>query len=95
LEKNFIHVSHLSAAAPVLFVRKPGGGLRFCVDYRALNAITKKDWYPLPLIQETLNQIGKAKWFTKLDVSTVFHKIWIAKGQEWMTTFRTRYGLYE
>ncbi len=63
LDKGFIRVSHSSAAAPVLFVRKPGGGLRFCVDYRALNAITKKDRYPLPLIHETLNQIGRAKWF--------------------------------
>jgi len=61
LEKNFIRVSHSSAAAPVLFVRKPGGGLRFCVDYRALNAISKKDRYPLPLIHKTLNQIGQAK----------------------------------
>lgn len=95
LDKNFIRVSHSSAGAPVLFVRKPGGGLRFCVDYRALNAISKRDRYPIPLIQETLNQIGRAKWFTKLDVSAAFHKIRIAKGQEWMTAFRTRYGLYE
>lgn len=95
LDKNFIRVSHSSAAAPVLFVRKPSGGLRFCVDYRALNAITKKDRYPLPLIHETLTQIGKAKWFTKLDVSAAFHKIRIAEGQEWMTAFRTRYGLFE
>ncbi|CBF89606.1 hypothetical protein AN0376.2 [Aspergillus nidulans FGSC A4] len=95
LQKGFIRVSHSPAAAPVLFVRKPGGGLRFCVDYRALNAITKKDRYPLPLIHETLNQIGQARWFTKLDVSAAFHKIRIAKGQEWMTAFRTRYGLFE
>lgn len=95
LDKGFIRVSHSSAAAPVLFVRKPNGGLRFCVDYRALNAITKKDRYPLPLIHETLERVGKAKWFTKLDVSAAFHKVRIQKGQEWMTAFRTRYGLYE
>jgi transposase InsO family protein len=95
LDKNFIRVSHSPAAAPVLFVRKPGGGLRFCVDYRALNAVTRKDRYPLPLIHETLNQIGRAKWFTKLDVSAAFHKIRIAEGDEWKTAFRTRYGLYE
>jgi hypothetical protein len=50
-----------NAAAPVLFAKKPGGGLRFCVDYWALNAITQKDRYPLPLIHETLQQISKAK----------------------------------
>jgi len=65
------------------------------VDYRALNRISRKDRYPLPLIQETLRTIGKAKWFTKLDVSAAFHKLRIAKGDEWKTAFRTRYGSYE
>ena len=60
LEKGFIRASNSPAASPVLFVRKPGGGLRFCVDYRALNTLTKKDRYPLPLIKETLNLIGRA-----------------------------------
>ena len=95
LDKGFIRVSSSSAAAPVLFVRKPGGGLRFCVDYRGLNKITKKDRYPLPLIYETLRNIGRAKWYTKLDVIAAFHKIRIAEGDEWMTAFRTRYGLFE
>ena len=54
LDKNFIRASSSSAAAPILFAKKPGGGLRFCVDYRALNVITRKDRYPLPLIRETL-----------------------------------------
>lgn len=95
LDKQFIRVSKSPAAAPVLFVKKPGGGLRFCVDYRGLNKITRKDRYPLPLIQETLRNIGKAKWFTKLDVIAAFHKIRIAEGDEWKTAFRTRYGLFE
>ena len=95
LDKGFIRVSNSPAAAPVLFVRKPGGGLRFCVDYRGLNKITRKDRYPLPLIHETLRNIGNAKWFTKLDVIAAFHKIRIEEGSEWMTAFRTRYGLYE
>ena len=54
LDKGFVRASNSPAAAPVLFVRKPGGGLRFCVDYRGLNRITRKDHYPLPLIYETL-----------------------------------------
>jgi hypothetical protein len=95
LDKQFIRVSNSSAAAPVLFVRKPGGGLRFCVDYRGLNRITRKDRYPLPLIYETLRNIGRAKWYTKLDVIAAFHKIRIAEGDEWKTAFRTRYGLFE
>lgn len=60
LDKGFIRASNLPAALLVLFIRKPGGGLRFCVDYRALNALTKKDRYPLPLIKETLSIIGRA-----------------------------------
>ena len=95
LEKGFIRVSNSPAAALVLFVRKPGGGLRFCIDYCALNRITKKDWYLLSLIHETLQNIGQVKWFTKLDVIAVFNKIRIAKGNKWKTTFRTRYRLYE
>ena len=95
LEKDFIQHSKSSAAAPVLFAKKPGGGLRFCVDYRGINAITKKDRYPLPLIKETLNALNSARWLTKLDVSAAFHRIRIAKGEEWKTAFRTRYGLYE
>ena len=95
LAKGFIRVSPSAAAAPILFVKKPGGGLRFCVDYRALNSITRKDRYPLPLINEPLERIGKANWFTKLDIVAAFHKLCIAPGSEWMTAFRTRYGLYE
>ncbi|KAF4492180.1 Transposon Tf2-9 polyprotein [Colletotrichum fructicola Nara gc5] len=95
LDKGFIRASSSEASAPVLFVRKPGGGIRFCVDYRALNELTKRDRYPLPLIQETLRTVSAAKWFTKLDVVAAFHKIRIAEGEEHKTAFRTRYGLFE
>ena len=61
LDKQFIRVSNSLVVALVLFVRKPGGSLRFCVDYRALNRILRKDRYPLPLIHETLRTIGRAK----------------------------------
>jgi hypothetical protein len=61
LNKGFIRVSSSSAAALVLFVRKPGRGLRFCVDYQGLNCVTKKDRYLLPLIYETLQNISKAR----------------------------------
>ena len=87
LDKGFIRVSQSPAAAPVLFVKKPGGGLWFCVDYCGLNKITRKDHYPLPLIQETLNSISKAKFFPKLDVIAAFHKIRVEEGDEWKTAF--------
>ncbi|GAB1312048.1 Retrotransposon nucleocapsid protein [Madurella fahalii] len=95
LDKDFIRASSSPAAAPILFAKKPGGGLRFCVDYRGLNAITRKDRYPLPLIHETLRSLAKAKWLTKLDVIAAFHKIRIKEDDEWKTAFRIRYGLFE
>ncbi|KAL2887659.1 hypothetical protein HOO65_050780 [Ceratocystis lukuohia] len=95
LQKDYIRPSKSTAAAPILFVKKPGGGLRFCVDYRALNGVMIKDRYPLPNITETLRNVSEATLFTKLDVISAFHNIRIAKGDEWKTAFRTRQGLYE
>lgn len=95
LSKGWIRSSNSAAAAPVLFAKKPNGGLRLCVDYRGLNAITVPDRYPLPLFKETLRQLPKAKWFTKLDVKSAFHRIRIREGDEWMTAFRSRLGFFE
>jgi hypothetical protein len=95
LDKGFIRASNSPAAAPVLMVKKPGGGIRFCEDYRALNNMTRKNCYPLPLFTETLRNVAKAQWFTKLNVIAAFHKIRLAEGEEWKTAFQTRYGLFE
>jgi hypothetical protein len=94
-KKGFIRASSSPAASPVLFVRRPGGSLRFCVDYRALNAITVKYRYPLPLVSETLARLSKAHFFTKLDVISVFNRLRMAEGEVWKTAFRALYGLYE
>ena len=82
LDKNFIRISSFLAAAPVLFAKKPGRGLRFCINYRALNTLTRKDRYLLLLIKETLNSFSEAKWFTKLNIITAFYKIRIIKREE-------------
>lgn len=95
LARGFIRPSKSPAASPVLFAKKPGGGLRFCVDYRALNALTIKNRYPLPLLRETLARLSKAKYYTKLDVIGAFNRIRMAEGDEWLTAFNTRYGLFE
>ena len=75
LERGWIEPSQAPYSSPVLFVKKPNGGMRSCVDYRKLNAVTKKDRYPLPLIDETLARLGNAKIFTKLDIRQAFHRI--------------------
>ena len=95
LKKGYIRPSTSEAAAPVLFVRKPGGGLRFCCDYRALNAMSKQDRYPLPLIPETLRNLTGARYLTKIDVVAAFNKIRMAAGHENKTAFRTRFGSFE
>jgi transposase InsO family protein len=95
LSKGFIRASRSPAASPVLFVKKAGGGLRFCVDYRGLNEITVKNRYPLPLITETLARLSSAKIYTKLDIISAFNRLRIKEGDEWKTAFRTRFGLFE
>jgi len=84
------------AGSPILFVPKPKGrGLRLCVDYRGLNAVTIPNRYPLPLMQELQDRVQGAQWFTKMDLKNGFNLIRIREGDEWKTAFRTRYGLYE
>ncbi|KAJ1600072.1 hypothetical protein NDA14_000490 [Ustilago hordei] len=79
----------------VLFVPKKDGGLRLCVDYRGLNEITVKNRAPLPLIEEQLFLLRKARIYTKLDLRAAYNLIRIAKGDEWKTAFGTQLGLYE
>ena len=99
LDKNvnngFIRQSTSPHGAPVLFVKKKSGDLRLCVDFRALNRITRKDRYPLPLISDLLDAGRRAKVFTKIDLKHAYHLVRIAEGEEWKTAFRTRYGSFE
>ncbi|KAJ1042605.1 hypothetical protein NDA10_000243 [Ustilago hordei] len=95
LEKGFIRPSKSPARSPVLFVPKKDGGLRLCVDYRGLNEITVKNRAPLPLIEEQLFLLRKARIYTKLDLRAAYNLIQIAKGDEWKTAFGTQLGLYE
>ena len=78
-----------------MFVKKKDGSLRLGVDYRALNEVNKKDRYPLPLIGEALDRLHTAKYFTKLDIKEAYHNVRIKKGDEWKTTFTSKYGTYE
>ena len=79
LDKGFIRASNSLVGAPVLFIKKERG-LRFCMNYRGLNNMTKKNQYPLHLIKQTLSGILKIRYFTKLNITAAFHKIRIAKG---------------
>ncbi|KAE9324975.1 hypothetical protein PF008_g16990 [Phytophthora fragariae] len=79
---------------PVVLVRKKDGEVRFCVDYRALNKMMKKDVYPLPRIDETLEALGGALLFTTLDLRAGYWQIRVAPEDQDKTAFMTRRGLY-
>ncbi len=95
MRKGFIRESQSPAGYPILFVPKSDGSLRLCVDYRALNNITIKNSYPLPLIAELQDRLQGAQWFTKFDIPGAFNRIRIKEGDEWKTAFRTRLGHFE
>ena len=95
LKKGFIEASSALCSSPILLTKKPGGGIRFCVDYRKLNSLTKKDAYPLPLIAETIARLKKAVIFTKIDIRQAFHKLCMAVESKDATTFASRFGAYK
>ena len=95
LKKGFIEASRAPCSSPILLAKKPGRGIRCCVDYRRLNKLTKKDAYPIPLIAETLAQLKGAKVFTKIDIWQAFHKLRMAASSEDLTTMATRFGAFK
>lgn len=95
LDKGFIRNSNSPAGAPCFFVKKKDGSLRLCVDYKGLNAITRKNRYPLPLISDLIRTLGQAKIYTALDLRVAYNLVRIRKGDEWKTAFKTRFGHFE
>jgi hypothetical protein len=95
LSKGFICTSSSPATTPISFVKKGDGSLRLVVDYRGINEGTIKNRYPVPLLQDTLMNLSKVKWFMKLDIHGAYNLIRMAEGEEWKTAFCTRYGLFQ
>lgn len=95
LKQNIIRESDSHFANPVLLVKKKDGSDRLCIDYRALNKILEKDRYPLPLIEDQIDRLGKAKFFISIDMKNGFYQIPVALDSIKYTAFVTPDGHYE
>ncbi|GJW91841.1 putative nucleotidyltransferase, ribonuclease H [Tanacetum coccineum] len=95
MDAGYIRPSKAPYGVLVLFQRKKDWYLRMCIDYRALNKVTIKNKYPIPLIADLFDQLGKARYFTKLDLRSGYYQVRIAEGDEAKMTCVTRYGSYE
>ena len=95
IDAGFDRPSKAPYGAPVLFQKKADGSLQTCVDYRALNKVTIKNKYLMPLIQDLLNRLNGASVFTKLDLRSGYWQIRVTEGDEHKTTCVTRYGSYK
>ena len=95
LEQKVIQPSSSPWASPIVLVRKKDGSLRFCVDYRSLNSVTKPNCFPLPRIDDMLDQLGNMKYFSTLDLASGYWQVKMNDMSKEKTAFVTQHGLFE
>ena len=92
LEQGVIEPSASPWSSPILLVRKKDGSIRFCIDFRKLNSVTRKDAYPLPRIDECLESLGGSRWFFTLDLASGYWQCEVAEADRPKTAFSTHKG---
>ncbi|MCJ8749885.1 hypothetical protein PDJAM_G00192760 [Pangasius djambal] len=95
LEAQIIRESCSPYASPIVLVKKKDGSLRMCVDYRHLNSKTRKDAFPLPRIEETLDSLAGARWFSTMDLASGYNQVPVSEADRPKTAFCTPFGLFE
>jgi len=95
LQSSLIQPSTSAFSSPVLLVRKKDHSWRFCVDYRMLNALIVKSKFHIPIVDELLDELSQAQWFSVLDLRAGFNQIRLAPGEEHKMAFQTHWGQFE